>query len=280
MIKKLSLLPVLALVLTFAAGVPSAFAAANPTVEVDVMTHLCNPSIKNMADFQALAKGLDPIAGFAKQVLACPTTVLPKDMPVMGTVADPQTNYQYSVMGEHNASLSLANSMFHAEKLCESDINVDVNGDGKVSSDTCLDTSEYHFNTVQADNGKIEVQEVTPPQGYHYGTLLFTPVQVDGNNDKQSLLATDDVKGLIKLDTTADADKVITLHVYDFANSDNPQGNVNGMPIPMPGMSSTTTSTNMGTTSQASIISQIQALEMQIQVIEAQIVALLAKLVQ
>lgn len=171
--------------------------------------------------------------------------------------------------------------MFHQEQLCESDIQVDVNGDGMISPTTCLDTSEYHFNTVSAGNGKADVQETAPPQGYHYGTLLFTPVQADGNDDQQSLLATDDVKGLIKLDTTNDTDKVITIHVYDFANNDNAHGYVNGMPIPTPGSgTSTATSTpgmGMGTTT-ASMISQIQTLLMQIQSLQTQILALLARL--
>ena len=267
-------------------GASPAFAASTNgnTVEIDVMTHLCKPSVKNLADFQALANGLDPIAGFAQQVLACPTVVLPQNMPVAGTVADPQSAYQYMVTDEHGVGRSLSSAMFSPEKLCESDINKDVNGDGTISSTTCLDTSEYHFNQLSLDNGRADVQESMPPQGYHYGTFLFTPVQIDANNDRQSFLTTDDSKGVIKLDTSNDADKVITLHVYDFANSDNPKGYVNGMPIPTAtGTTSTSTNTITGTVASStasSIISQIIALEMQIQNLEAQIHALLAMLLK
>jgi hypothetical protein len=277
-LNKLSFLPALALTFAIASAAPAAFAAqSNNTVEIDVMTHLCNPHIKNTADFQALTNGQDTIGGFAKQVLNCPSTVLTKDMPVAGSVASPQTPFDYSVTGEHSASQMLSASMFHPEQLCETDVNKDVNGDGKIASTTCLDTSEYHFNTVSADNGRVEVQETMPPQGYHYGTLLFTPTQVDGNNDGQSLLATDDAKGLIKLDTTNDSDKVITLHVYDFVNSDNPNGYVNGMPVGT-GTSTASTTPGTGSTTQSMLISQLQTLRTVVQNLEALINSLLARL--
>jgi hypothetical protein len=292
--KKLTFLPIAALLLIIMGGAPSAFAAGiNKNVEIDVMTHLCNPSVKNAADFRALTNGLSPLAGFANQVLNCPTTVLTKNAPVAGSVTNPQTTFDYSVTGEHSATNMLSASMFHPEQICETDLNVDVNHDGVISSSTCLDSSEYHFNTVNADNGKVTVQETAPPSGWHYGALLFTPVQVDGNNDPQSLLSVDDVKGLIQLDTTNDTDKIITLHVYDFANSDNPHGLVNGMPASVgpTGYTATSTlssgmgmggmgsgSTTASSTNSAALIAEIQTLETQLNALLAQLTKLLAQL--
>jgi hypothetical protein len=292
MIKIVRFFPAIALAGAVLSTAPAAFAAqTNKPIEVDVMTHLCNPTIKNAADFQALTNGLSPLAGFANQVLNCPTTVLPKDAPVAGSVTSPQTPYDYTVMGEHSAAAMLGASVYHPEQLCESDLNVDVNHDGKISSSTCLDSSEYHFNTVNADNGKVTVEETTPPAGWHYGALLFTPTQVDNNNDAQSLLAVDAAKGRIQLDTTNDKDSIITLHIYDFANSDNQQGLVNGHPASVGptsytatstlgtgmGMGSGTTTVMTSTTTQA-IVQKIQDLETQLQIILSQLQLLIASL--
>lgn len=273
------------LVLILLSTAPSAFAASTSShsVEIDVMTHLCDSSVKNLSDFQNLTNGLDPVAGFANQVLHCPSTVLKANQPVAGSVADPQTNFDYTVTGEHSAPLTLSSARFSPEQLCESDINKDVNGDGTISSSTCLDTSEYHFNGVNADNGKVDVQETIAPQGFHYGALLLTPVQIDMNNDAQSVLATDDAKGLIKLDTTNDKDKVITLHVYNFANSDNSAGLVNGLPASVgPTGSSTATTTGMGggmgSTTSATLLAQVKTLQAQVLQLEALINKLIAQL--
>jgi hypothetical protein len=283
--KKIALLlPILAIILSMVGTSSAALAdtasssssnmvmmtdtATGKTVEVDVMTHICNPNVKNVDDFNALAQGKDVLAGFANQVLNCPTTVLPAHAPVVGTVAAPQTPYDFSVTGEHNPTQTLKDAAFHAEKLCETDINKDVNGDGKIASSTCLDTSEYHFNTVMAENGKIEVKEMTPPQGFHFGTFLFTPTIIDQNNDQQSLLSVDPAQGRIQLDASHDTDKIITLHIYNFANSDNPTG-------------TTTTSTSTVITNnndRTSIINQIHDLQAQIQHLFAEIQNLLARL--
>lgn len=294
MFKKITIIPIVALLLSF--GSFASTAAANTTmdmtassstparpdkIEIDVMTHLCNANIKNESDFQALSNGKDVLGAFGNQVLNCPATVLPANAPVAGTVAAPQTPFDYTVSGENNSPQMLKDSDFFAEKVCESDINKDVNADGTVSSSTCLDTSEYHFNNLSAGHGKVDVTATTLPQGYHFGTLRFTPPIVDQNNDEQSLLGIDHAQGRIQLDTTNDADKVITLHVYDFVNNDNPQGFVNGMPLPGSGMGSSTMSTSTmgtGTTTTSSLISRIQALSQQIQDLEAQLSALLHQL--
>lgn len=228
-------------------------------VAVQVMTHLCNSNIKNMDDFRALETGRDPVAALANTVLNCPTTGLPGNEAVTGTVASPRIMYNFSVMGEHNQSQMLANSTFMQHKLSEADINKDVDGNGTISSSTALDISHYEFATM-ADNGRVTVTETMPPAGFHFGALRFTPSSLISNNDAESLLSIDPVQGRIQLDMSHDSDKTVMLHVYQFVNN---------------GSTGTTTP---GTTDNSSIISQIHSLQSQIQNLFAQIQNLLGQL--
>ncbi|GAC1413946.1 MAG: hypothetical protein NVSMB66_6720 [Candidatus Doudnabacteria bacterium] len=197
-------------------------------VKIMIMTHLCNSNVKNNGDFQNLEAGKDPIASLANTVLNCPATALPGNEAVVGSVASPRTTYDFSVKGEDSATQLLSkDGIFEQHKLCESDIKVDVNMDGVISPTTCLDVSHYTLANVSTAHGKVDVTEVMPPAGFHYGTMRFTPMALDGNNDKQSFLATDDAKGLIKLDVTGDTDKMLMLHVYNFRNDNNNQNNGN-----------------------------------------------------
>lgn len=186
-------------------------------VTVHVMKHLCNENIKNMSDFQALEAGRDPVAALANTVLNCPTTALPGDEAVANTVSSPRMDYDFKVMGEHYKEMWLSeDGKFMQHKLSEADINKDVDGNGMISADTALDISHYEFKNMKADNGRVEVTETDPPTGFRFGTVRFTPTEVDGNNDAQSLLATDEVQGRMQLDLTNDTDKSVMLHVYNF----------------------------------------------------------------
>ena len=200
-------------------------------VQIMVMNHLCNANIKTLQDFQNLEAGKDPVAALANTVLNCPTTGLVGNDPVAGTVASPRTTYDFTVTGENSNSQNLSNATYQPHKLCESDINVDVNNDGIISPTTCLDISHYMFSDVSTAHGKVDVTEINPPAGYHFGTLRFTPPALDGNNDMQSFLATDDAKGLIKLDVSNDKDKMVMLHVYNFQNSGGTNGSSNSQII-------------------------------------------------
>lgn len=191
---------------------------------VMVMKHVCNPNIKNIHDFEALEQGRAPVAALANTVLNCPTTGLPGDAAVAGTVAAPRTNYNFMVKGEKGSVDTLRNQQFVAHKLCESDLGLDVDGNGVVSAATCLDVSHYEFQNVQTETGKIDVREIQAPKGFQFGTVRFTPPVIDGNNDQQSLLAIDSVKGLMKFDASNDTDKMLMLHVYNFVD-DKKNGN-------------------------------------------------------
>lgn len=190
-------------------------------VTVQVMKHLCNENIRNMSDFQALEAGRDPVAALANTVLNCPTTALPGDGAVANTVSSPRMDYDFKVTGEHYDGMWLSeDGKFMQHKLSEADINKDVDGNGTISADTALDISHYEFKNMKADNGRVEVTETDPPAGFKFGTVRFTPTEVDGNNDAQSLLATDEVQGRMQLDLTNDTDQMVMLHVYNFRTDD------------------------------------------------------------
>lgn len=192
---------------------------SSSTVNIMVMKHLCNADIKNLQDFEKLEVGKSPIAALANTVLNCPTTGLPSNTAVTGTVASPRMNYNFGVKGENYSVQTLANANFMQHKICESDINVDVNADGNVSSMTCLDISHYEFPMVQTSSGKVDITESASPAGFHFGALRFTPTSLAANNDRDSLKSIDSANGIIHLDTTGDTDKMIMLHVYNFHNA-------------------------------------------------------------
>jgi hypothetical protein len=182
-----------------------------------VMKHLCNSSIKNKADFERIQKGLDPVAALAATVLACPTTALPGDEAVAGSVASPRAEYDFTLKGAGYSQLSMANDgMFMQHKLCESDLNLDANGDGMISTDVCLDISHYEVSGIQSTNGNISITETDAPDGFKFGALKFTPSVIDGNNDAKSLVGINRGLGRIKLNVSGDTDNSLMLHIYNF----------------------------------------------------------------
>ncbi len=200
-----------ALVLVLA---PTALAAGGgqDTVTVSIMKHACNPDVENRSDFQAIVDGADgPIAALAATVLACPTVVNPGDETTDGVKADAAA-FSFELEDESGVQQMPANTM--AAKLCETDLGLDADGDGNISEDVCLDISHYSFEGVT--NGRVTITETDPPSGSAFGELLFTPTEVDGNNDAATLVSVDHGAGVIELDTTADEDGAVMLHVYNF----------------------------------------------------------------
>lgn len=195
-------------------AVPGAMAAGAGEGEVTVMVmkHACNPDVNNLQDFNEIKESADgPVAALAATVLACPTIVNPGDDTSDGVKGD-ATAFAFS-LGDADGTHELPSSSSPA-KLCESDLDLDADGDGNISEDVCLDTTHYVFEGVT--DGQVTITETDPPAGYTFGELLFTPSVIDDNNDADSLVSIDRDAGIIELDTTADEDGVIMLHVYNF----------------------------------------------------------------
>jgi hypothetical protein len=64
-------------------------------------------------------------------------------------------------------------------------------------------------------SGEITVEETSPPSGFRYGTVRFTPNELAENNDADSLV-TDVTEEPLQLDTSGDTDNSVMLHVYNF----------------------------------------------------------------
>jgi hypothetical protein len=211
-------------------AMPAAAAhGGEPTVVV--MQHLCNPDIQSEDDFVAVENegaggeegGEGTLPGLVGTVLACPTVFLPTDTGTGGIAADP-TEFDYTLADSAAATYSLSeDGMFMAAELCESDINLDADGSGDVSADTCLDVSMYMFTPVA--EGPVTITQTAAPADSRFGTIRFTPA----STDELALIAA--AEGVIELDTSADTqvdepplpleeynDDVIVAHVYNFQN--------------------------------------------------------------
>jgi hypothetical protein len=219
-------------------AMPAAAAhGGEPTIVV--MQHLCNPDIQSEADFIAVENegaggepgGEGTLPGLVATVLACPTVFLPSDTGTGGIAADPM-EFDYTVADSAAATYSLADGMFMAAELCESDINLDADGNGDISADTCLDVSMYGFEPTA--EGPVTITQTAAPGDSRFGTIRFTPA----STDEMALIAA--AEGVIELDTSADTqvddpplpldeynDDVIVAHVYNFQNA---AGDGGGMP--------------------------------------------------
>lgn len=166
-----------------------------------IVKHICPAEIQSQEDFDALGD-------FITKVQTCPVITLPGNAGPDGAVNgnDPENplSFDFAVaFGETTAGIDSAT--FMPEQLCEADLG-DINGDP--NDNLCLDTSQYAYEEVS--QGPVTVTEVTPPDGYEFGALEFTP----DSGDEATLLETVAEEGRIELDTTGDDS--VTLHVYNF----------------------------------------------------------------
>ena len=223
----------LALVAAFALAIGfsvSAFAGGGqaPTGNIAIMKHACPENIKNIDDFNALGS-------FLNQVLTCPVVTRPGDNGPAGAVNGGHVDFNFTVRNSAGYTYTLDDAKFMPAKLCETDLKTDVNGDGKVSADTCVDISHYVISGVA--KGKVTITESQPPAGHMFGALLFTPQALGANQDANTLVSASN--GTIVLDTTKDNDDTVMLHVYNFKTgmpSTGAGGMANNSNLPVAGM--------------------------------------------
>lgn len=187
------------------------------TTTVMIMKHACPAAIQSEADFDALGS-------FLNKVLTCPVITLPGDTGPAGAVDAGELPFDFTLTATNGVS-TLADATFMPAKLCETDLNMDVNGDGQVSADTCVEVSHYALSDVA--EGTVTIDETTPPAGHRPGSLEFSP----GSGDDLTLVSFDATTGRIVLDTTADdattgaaeaGPDMIMVHVYNFADAATP----------------------------------------------------------
>lgn len=190
---------------------------------VKIMKHVCPDEVQSVEQFNALG-------GFLEKVLACPVITLPGDSGPDGAldadddffdqfVAGGTIDFNFTVAAG-NGSWGLGDATFQPAQLCETDLGADANGDGTISPDVCLEVSHYMVGGVA--QGNVTVTESTPPSGFRFGALEFTP----GSGDDAALVGVDNAAGVINLDTSGDAD--VMLHVYNFANLEGTEGGQGG----------------------------------------------------
>lgn len=208
--------------LLLAAAVP-AFAATGDAGELMIMKHACSEEpVKNQADFDAIvaqANG-DEVTALALTVLACPTIVLTDDGDsITDGIAGTPVDFDFRVTDENGDTQTLSDATFMPQKLCESDLNRDANGDG-VDDDpnVCLDTSHYVFSDLAV--GELTVEEISPPNGWKFGTMLLTPLALQAEGDDSATGADFDAStSTVTLDLSGDTDSQAMLHIYNFEKS-------------------------------------------------------------
>ena len=202
-------------------ALPALAAEGDPGV-VMVMKHACSVEpIKNEADFKAVeakANG-DAVVSLALTVLACPAIVLPADgsSQTDGIKGSP-VEFEFTVTDSNGDSQTLSDAKFVSQKLCETDIDRDANGDGAKTADVCLDTSHYMFSNLAV--GEVTVEETTPPNGWKFGTLRLTPkVLQPSGNDAATGPEFSTATSTVTLDLSGDTDNTAMLHIYNFEKS-------------------------------------------------------------
>jgi hypothetical protein len=199
------------------------FAADGGAGRVTIANHACTEEpIKDQADFDAVgakAKG-DAVTALALTVLACPTIVLTgNENDRTDGAAGPAVHFDLTVTDSNGARQTLADAKFTAAKICETDIDRDLNGDGKKTADVCLDVSNYTFSNLAL--GDVTIKENTPPNGWKFGTMLLTPkiLQPAGSDDSKTGADFTAKTATVRLDLAGDPDNGAMLELYLFANS-------------------------------------------------------------
>ncbi|MGI8658032.1 MAG: CHRD domain-containing protein [Candidatus Limnocylindria bacterium] len=200
-----------------AAPTPTPTPTAGRDVTVQVMKHNC-ANVATMAEFEAVearaaTNPTTPDAAFGttvETVLECPTVVLDGDAQTPGAVAGGTSTFDFTVADGGSVQTLSTDSTYTQAAACETDVMYDANRNGSLDAGVCLDLSDYDFTTA---DGTVTVTETAPPSGFAFGALRFTP----GSGDEAALVSA--ANGVIVLDTTADDDGSIMLHVYNFATA-------------------------------------------------------------
>lgn len=195
-------------------------------VTINVMNHICNEDIQSLEDFENVDGPDDnDSTQFHDKVLACPTVVLEDDEYAEGAIHhEDKHEFNFEVEGDDGEEMDIEDAEYVQMKLCESDVDFDVNGDEEISEDVCLGTSLYQYTDVEG--GEVSVTEVETPDDTRPGALEFTPDSIAQNDDADTLVEDfGEVFGegdhTVMLETDEDdADDVITLHIYNFQDEE------------------------------------------------------------
>jgi len=199
-----------------------------------IMKHLCNPSIQSEADFQAVEAraatnpttpmGVPSFGSTAETVLACPTIVQPGDGQTPGAIGSGSRAFDFTAQATGGLLQTLSTGTTFSgddgfttaleDFACESDLAYDADRDGSIEGSVCLDFSSYAFSNV-FETG-VTVREIAAPPGSRFGTVRLTPAPLSDDASAGLSFTPGDPNGVITVNAAADADAMITLHVYNF----------------------------------------------------------------
>jgi hypothetical protein len=116
---------------------------------IHVMTHLCDADMtrEELQDMNS-----------TEREIACPTT-LPFGETFEGINAG-NTAFEIILTDVNNTEYDLNDATLMRESICEPELGIDIDDNGTLNNETCLDTSHYRFTGIYGD---VEVIEIPAP---------------------------------------------------------------------------------------------------------------------
>jgi hypothetical protein len=163
---------------------------------VNVVVHVCPETVVSGADF-------------ATKLQNCPAVTLATDVGPASVINGGQEVFDVVVSDANAAVRAIDTATFEDEHVCESDLQVDLDGDD--GTDLCL--SAYAYDNVA--RGSVTLTE-SPPVAHSLLSAEVAPTSDDPAPDLQD--------GVVSIDTSNDGD--VTVHLFNIAAApDEGEGN-------------------------------------------------------
>ena len=168
-----------------------------PVNRLTIVNHLCGGGIDSRGDLNAIGDHWDKIN-------ACPSIVLPGDVPAPGGVTAGPVDFGIEVQGGDGSLQQLSGAAFDQELVCEANLPIDINGNP--NDNVCLDLSQYEFENVVQGEVRVRANKPLPPGSVFVG-VSFVP-----ESGEDATLVSAAAGGTIVLNTPGDGH--VTLHVF------------------------------------------------------------------
>ncbi|MDQ4035154.1 MAG: CHRD domain-containing protein [Chloroflexota bacterium] len=198
-----------------------------------IMKHYCNADdsnpettvdVRSEEEFMEVEAGGggNPVIAVALTILACPVERLPGDEPAPDSIAHFEEEFDFLVTDSTGATFTLADATFNQALVCEQDKEV-ASGpdpivigevDGDEATNVCVDFSFYSIDGVA--EGEVTVTETFHEGEHEFGTVRFTPAELDPDDDSRTLIGFDRETSTVVVDTSLDDDGMTMLHIYNF----------------------------------------------------------------
>ena len=209
-----------------------------------IMKHYCNADdsnpettvdVRSEEEFMEVEAGGggDPVIAVALTILACPVERQPGDEAVADTIAHFEEDFEFLVTDSAGATFTLDDATFTQAHVCEQERDdgpiVIGEVDGDEGTNVCVDFSFYSIDGVA--EGEVTVTETFHEGEHEFGTVRFTPAELDPDDDSRTLVGFDRETSTVVVDTSLDDDGMTMLHIYNF---DTAVAAAPATPIPTP----------------------------------------------